>query len=202
MTHSIRGHNMGWVFVCYFFSFLFQFFCLLCLCLGLLFLLSTITSIGWPPGDDGVELTAVVPEEGLKIHNLIILMLFLVFLLFLLIIIIISIMHVIYTFHIHFLYFSYIFIIIYNLHFYESNFSEFCMWKTFRVWGPWGEVECIMFLSVEQNIHFGDWWRADVSSYMYCVSSLFETERGEKYREAEGRSLLVHSLSLMSYINW
>lgn len=69
--------------------------------------------------------------EDSQSHHL---MLFLVFLLFLLIIIIISIMHVIYTFHIHFLYFSYIFIIIYNLHFYESNFSEFCMWKTFRVW--------------------------------------------------------------------
>jgi len=32
--------------------------------LGLLFLLLTITSIGWPPGNDGVELTAVVPVEG------------------------------------------------------------------------------------------------------------------------------------------
>jgi len=58
----MREHNMGWVFLC--FVLLSVSILILFLLLGLLFLLLTITSIGWPPGDDGVELTAVVPVEG------------------------------------------------------------------------------------------------------------------------------------------
>jgi hypothetical protein len=57
------------VFLFFFVLFFFSFFCfhssvLSVYFLGLLFLLLTITSIGWPPGNDGVELTAVVPVEG------------------------------------------------------------------------------------------------------------------------------------------